>query len=317
LNFQQLRSASAAAHSGFNLTEAAQQLRMSQSGISRQIRELEDEIGLQLFKRSGKRFTGLTDSGKRIMPIVARILAHEQQLRSVSRNALPALAGCLRIATTPTQARYVLPKAVLAFRAQHPQIEIQLHQGSSEQVARMLRDGTADVGLAMEALSAHADLLSVPCSPWNHLVIVPPGHALRHATPLSHEALARYTIVTHAFTQNGREEIERLCTASGLTLPKSQDEMDEMDDDVVKTYVRLGLGVGVITDMAWDAQRDAHLVALEASHLFLPRQTYLAVRHGMGLYPFQLEFIQGVAPSLNDAQRRAFQALVRFPNPCR
>ncbi len=281
---------------GFNLTEAAQELHTSQSGISRQIRELEVQIGLQLFKRSGKRLTGLTAPGQRLLPIVARILEHESQLRKVSRNTAPVTAGLMRIAATHTQARYTLPNAVLAFKALHPKVELHIHQGSAQQVAELVRHREVDIGIGTDALAQCSDLVTLACEHWTHTIIVPQGHALDDGQLLTLERLARYRIVTHEFGWMGHEMRDRLSAVFGVV---PQGLTQEMDADVIKTYVRQGLGVGVIASIAFDPQRDAGLVALNAAHLFAPSATRLAVRQGVELYPFQRDFIQLLVPHLS------------------
>lgn len=293
MNFQQLRSARAAAQCGFNLAEAAQQLQTPQSGISRQIRELEGEIGLKLFKRSGKRLTGLTDFGQRLLPIVTRILEHERQLRDVSGSLLRQ-ANRITIATTPTQARYLLPPAVLGFRRQHAGVELHLQQSTPDQVARQVLEQEADLGLATESLGTHPGLFTVVCAQWSHRVIVPPGHPLADGQPLTLERLQAYPLVVHESGQIGREVHDSIFTTAGAPL---QAASEAIDADVIKAYVRKGLGVGVIASIAYDAARDTDLVALDASHLLAPGQARLAVRRGARLHRFLLDFIRQIAPA--------------------
>lgn len=296
MNFQQLRSVRETVRSGFNLTEAAQTLRASQSGVSRQIRDLEQELGIELFVRSGKRLTGLTPPGDHLLPIIERVLAESRNLREAGQSFLSQQQGVLSLATTHSQARYALPAAVQAFRSRFPGVTLQLHQGSPKQVAQMLLDGEVDVGIATEALSDYPQLLVLPCRCWNHVVIAPIGHPLLGgAGPLTLDQLAAWPLITYDNGLTGRSRIDEAFAREGLA---TDIVLAAMDADVIKTYVALGMGVGIVADLAYDTGRDKPLRALDAGHLFGENQTKLAVRRGSYLRSYVYAFIESFAPPL-------------------
>jgi len=302
LNFQQLRSVREAARRGFNLTEVAASLHTSQPGVSRQIRELEDELGLEIFVRAGKRLTGLTAPGEALMPIVERLLVEAENLKRAGDDFAQQGRGTLRIAATHSQARYALPPAVRDFRAAHPRVALHMHQGSPHQIAQMLIDGSADVGIATEALSQYDELVAMPCYSWTHVVVVPPGHELAElasqGAALTLQQLARHPIVTYESGYTGRAHIDQGFAKAGLA---PDVVLQAMDADVIKTYVELGLGVGIVAAIAFDDQRDTHLRAIDARHLFSANMTRLAVRRGAYLRDFVYDFIAGFAPPLTKA----------------
>lgn len=302
MNFQQLRSAREAQRRNFNLTEVASALHTSQPGVSRQIRELEEELGIDLFVRAGKRLTGLTEPGAHVLPIIERLLLEADNLKHAAGDYATAGSGLLRVAATHSQARYALPPAVRDFRLQHPDVSLQLHQGSPQQIAQWLLNGDADVGIATEALAQYPDLIALPCYRWTHVVILPKGHALA-GQPLTLEALAREPIVTYEPGYTGRSHIDDAFAAAGLT---PQIALSAMDADVIKTYVELGLGVGIVASIAYDPDRDQGLQALDARHLFADNMTRIAVRRSAYLRDYVYAFIQTFAPPLDrEAVERA------------
>jgi LysR family cys regulon transcriptional activator len=294
MNFQQLRAVREAVRRQFNLTEVALALHTSQPGVSRQIRELEDELGLELFIRAGKRLTGLTPAGQRVVPWVERLLLDADNLHRASEDFLRGDAGTLSIAATHSQARYALPSAVHDFLATHGQVQFQLHQGSPSQVAQMLLSGEADIGIASHELAEHPDLVALPCYRWTHSVVVPPGHALLDG-PLTLERLAAYPLITYDHGFTGRNSIDTAFQRAGLT---TQVTLTAMDADVIKTYVGLGLGVGIIAAIAFDEERDAPLMAMDARQIFPINTTSVAVRRGGLLRRYAYDFIQTFAPHL-------------------
>jgi LysR family cys regulon transcriptional activator len=299
MNFQQLRSVREAQRRGFNLTEVAHALHTSQPGISRQIRELEDELGIEIFARAGKRLTGLTQPGAHVMPIVEKLLREAENLRRAGADFAQAGSGTLRIAATHSQARYALPPVVRDFRQAHPEVMLQFKQGSPEQVAQALIDGEADLGIATEALALHEELLTLPCYRWTHTVLVPPGHplaSLPEGQVLSLAQLSRYPIITYETGYTGRSHIDDAFAAAGLPL---QVVLAAMDADVIKTYVELGLGVGIVAAIAYDEERDRHLRALDARHLFADNLTRLALRRDAYLRDYVYAFIETFAPPLS------------------
>lgn len=299
MNFQQLRAVREAIHQGFNLTLVAQALNTSQPGVSRQIRELEQELGVDLFVRAGKRLTGLTSPGEMVLPIIERLLREADNLKRAGDDFASQDRGTLTIAATHSQARYALPAAVRDFSAAHPQVALHLHQGTPRQVAELLLSGEADIGVATEALADYSELLALPCYQWTHKVIVPKGHALAVETeagqPLTLQRLADYPIITYEPGYTGRRHIDEAFKQRGLAVNLV---LSAMDADVIKTYVELGMGVGIIAAMAYDEERDLKLSAIEARHLFATNMTRVGLRRGSFLRSYVYDFIQTFAPPL-------------------
>jgi LysR family cys regulon transcriptional activator len=299
VNFQQLRSARETVRQNFNLTAVAGVLHTSQPGVSRQIRELEEELGIDLFGRAGKRLTGLTEPGKLVMPIIERLLQEADNLKRAGDDFARSDEGALTIAATHSQARYALPSAVRDFRQRRPQVQLHLHQGTPQQVARMLIDGEADIGIATEALAQYDELLALPCYRWTHTVVVPPGHPLASEAAagqgLTLQRLAQFPLITYEAGYTGRSHIDEAFTKAGLT---PDIVLVAMDADVIKTYVELGLGVGIVAAIAFDDERDLHLRAIDARHLFAANMTRLAIRRGAWLRDYVYDFITTFAPPL-------------------
>lgn len=295
MNFQQLRSTREAVRCGFNLTEVAKVLHTSQPGVSRQIRELEEELGVDLFVRVGKRLTELTEVGVLIMPIVERMLVDAENLRSAGEEFSQRANGRLSIAATHSQARYALPGAVKDFRVRYPNVTLNLHQGSPEQIAEMVISGEADIGIATEALTTYDALAALPCYRWTHSVIVPPNHPLLNGEPLTLARLAQFPIITYGAGYTGRLHIDEAFEAAGIEFDLV---LTAMDADVVKTYVELGLGVGIVASIAFDEQRDRELRAIDAGHLFAVNLTKLAIRRGSFLRSYVYDFIETFASPL-------------------
>ena len=297
MNFQQLRSVREAVRCGFNLTEVAHALHTSQPGVSRQIRELEDELGIELFVRAGKRLTGLTEPGAHVLPIIERILRDGENLHLAGQEFVAQQSGRLSIAATHSQARYALPAAVQEFCRSFPNVKLHLHQGSPKQVAEMLLSGEADVGIATEALAHYPALLALPCYRWTHSVVVPPGHPLLDG-PLTLQRLAGFALVTYDTGFTGRSHIDDAFAQQQL-VPNIV--LSAMDADVIKTYVELGIGVGIVASIAYEQERDTHLRALDAGTLFGINLTRLAVRRGHYLRGYIYAFITSFAPTLTRA----------------
>lgn len=297
MNFQQLRSVREAVRCHFNLTDVAHALHTSQPGVSRQIRELEEELGIELFVRAGKRLTGLTEPGLHVLPIVERLLLESNNLKKAGQEFMAQQNGLLSVAATHSQARYALPQAVQEFRARFPEVKLHLHQGSPRQVADMLLSGEVDVGIATEALNDYPELVTLPCYRWTHSVIVPPGHPLLDG-PLTLESLARFALITYDTGFTGRNHIDEAFHQQKL-LPNIV--LTAMDADVIKTYVQLGMGVGIVASIAYEAERDTTLRALDAGALFGINLTKLAVRRGSYLRSYVYAFIESFAPTLNRA----------------
>jgi LysR family cys regulon transcriptional activator len=299
LNFQQLRSVRETVRQDFNLTSVAGVLHTSQPGVSRQIRELEDELGVEIFARAGKRLTGLTSPGAAVLPIVERLLQQAENLRRAGADFASQTHGTLTLAATHSQARYALPAAVRDFSALHPEVQLRLHQGSPTQVAEWLLSGDADLGIATEALAEYPGLVALPSYQWSHSVVVPPGHPLAieaaQGTRLTLARLAEFPIITYEPGFTGRKHIDEAFGRAGMGFELV---LSAMDADVIKTYVELGMGVGIIASIAFDEARDSQLRAIDARHLFASNMTRLAFKRGSFLRGFVYDFIQTFASPL-------------------
>lgn len=295
MNLQQLRIVRETVRHRFNLTDAANALFTAQSGVSKHIRDLEDELGMELFVRHGKRFLGLTEPGKELLPIVERILLDVQNVKHLAEQFAQKDKGRLTIAATHAQARYRLPPMVSRFRQEFPSVHLELRQCNPKEIVAMLRAGDADIGLATEALGDEEDLVSFPFYQWQHAIVVPEGHPLTAADPLTLEALADYPIITYHEEYTGRARIDSAFANAGLT---PDIVMSALDADVIKTYVELGLGVGIIAAMAFNPARDAGLRLLEAPGLFALNTTRIALKRGHYLRGYALRFIECCSPAL-------------------
>ncbi len=305
MNFQQLRSVREAVRCGFNLTEVAATLHTSQPGVSRQVRELEEELGVELFERAGKRLLGLTTAGKALLPIVERVLLDADSLRRAGQELQGREEGKLSIAATHSQARYALPHVVKDFRQRWPRVSLHLHQGSPKQVAEMLLSGEADIGIATEALAGYEQLVTLPCYCWSHSIVLPPGHPLLQLDrAVTLQDLARYPIITYELGYTGRSHIDQAFAAAGL---QPDVVLTAMDADVIKTYVELEMGVGIVASIAIDEERDRHLHAIDAGHLFQVNVTRLGMRRNLWLPGFAFGFIETFVPTLTrDEVLKAF-----------
>jgi LysR family cys regulon transcriptional activator len=296
MNFQQLRSVREAARCNFNLTEVAAMLFTSQPGVSRQIRELEEELGIEIFVRAGKRLTGLTPPGAAILPIVERLLQDAENIKRAGQDFSEELEGQLTVAATHSQARYALPQVVKEFRDKFPKVTLHLHQGSPKQVAAMLLSGEADIGVATEALSDYNQLVTLPCYRWTHSVVVPHGHPLLAGTgPITLQQLTRFPIITYEVGYTGRSHIDDAFHAQGL---HPDVVLTAMDADVIKTYVELGMGIGIVASIAVDEERDRNLGIIDAGHLFAVNVTRLGLRKGAWLRGYAYSFVELFAPTL-------------------
>jgi len=298
VNLQQLRYLCAIVDHGLNVSDAAEALFTSQPGISKQVRQLEDELGVPVFVRNGKRLSALTPAGDAVVEIARRALREIENLRQVGAEFKSEDTGILAIATTHTQARYVLPPVIRGFALRYPKVKVVLHQGNPLQVARQTVDGDVDVGIATEALASFRELVTLPCYEWNRCVLVPRGHPLVDERPLTLDALARFPIITYDFAFTGRSQINAAFEAAKI-VPNVV--LTALDTDVIKTYVELGMGVGIIAAMAHDPLRDSGFERLDAAHLFAPSTTRLALRRDVFLRGYVYDFIGRFAPALDRA----------------
>lgn len=295
MKIQQLRFLCEISRRDLSVSAAAEALHTSQPGVSRQIKDLEEELGVEIFVRHGKRLTALTEPGRAVLAIAERILAEAANMKRAGEEYANEKLGSLTIATTHTQARYALPKAVAAFKRRYPDVQIVIHQGNPTQICEMVLRGEAEFAIATEQIAQYAELVSLPCYQWNRCVVVPSRHALGKVKPLTLEAVARFPIVTYDFAFANRSLVEKAFEQRGL---KPRVVLTALDADVIKTYVELGLGVGIMAAMAFNAKRDRGLKALDASHLFESSTTRLGVKRGAYLRRYAYEFIELFAPHL-------------------
>ena len=297
MNLQQLRFVQEAVRRNLNLTETARALFTSQPGVSKAILELEEELGVDIFTRHGKRLKRVTEPGQHVLRSVDVILREVSNLKRIGEEFSKQDAGTLSIATTHTQARYFLPGPVALLRQRFPKVQVVLHQGVPEQVVRMLLDDVADVGLATEALALNDQLVSMPCHEWQHVMVVPSGHPLAAEERPTLQQLAQFPLVLYHPSVTGRTRIDGAFERAHL---KPFVALEAIDSDVIKTYVRLGLGVGVVTELAMQASAsDADLVARPVGHLFGSNVTRVAFKRGAYLRHFVLAFAEMLSPHLS------------------
>jgi len=305
MKLQQLRYIWEVAHHDLNVSATAQSLYTSQPGISKQIRLLEDELGVEVFARSGKHLTRVTPAGEAILKTAGEILRKVESIKQVAQEFSNEQKGSLSIATTHTQARYALPKTIQSFIDRYPDVSLHMHQGTPMQISELAADGTVDFAIATEALELFSDLIMMPCYKWNRAIIVPKDHPLTQVSQISLEDIAAHPIVTYVFGFTGRSKLDEAFIEKGLA-PKVV--FTAADADVIKTYVRLGLGIGIVAKMAFDDNLDDDLVALDASHLFDASVTKIGFRRGTFLRGFMYEFIEDFAPHLTkDVVEEAYQ----------
>lgn len=302
MNFQQLRIVRETVRRNFNLTEVANSLFTAQSGVSKHIKDLEDELGVELFVRRGKRLLGLTEPGKELLPIVERILLDTQNIKHLGDQFSQKDKGHLSVATTHTQARYALPPVVTRFKLAFPKVHLELHQSGPKEIVSLLRSGQVDIGIATEALGDEDDLVSFPFYQWHHALIVPDGHPLAAKSgAIALEDLAEYPLITYHEGYTGRARIDSAFARAGIT---PDIVMSALDADVIKSYVELGLGVGIVAAVAFHPARDAGLTLLEVKGLFEVNTTRIGLRRGHYLRGYALRFIEYCSPSLTEEKLR-------------
>lgn len=305
MNFQQLRIIREAVRRDFNLTDVANALFTSQSGVSKHIKDLEDELGVEIFIRRGKRLTGLTEPGKELAGIVERMLLDARNIKRLADQFANRDQGQLTLVTTHTQARYALPKVVAQFKTAFPRVHLALHQAGPKEIVALLRAGEADIGVATEALEGEPDLATFPWYTWHHSVIVPVGHPLTEMKELTLAALAEYPLITYHEGFTGRGSIDRVFAEAGI-LPDII--LSALDADVIKTYVELGLGVGIIASMAFDPRKDSGLTLLDGAGIFPTNTTHIAIRRGHYLRSYAYRLIELCSAQLTENIVRAASA---------
>lgn len=305
MKLHQLRYLHEVVKQGLNITLAAEALYTSQPGVSKQIQLLEEELGLQIFQRNGKRLIGVTEPGERIVQMAAKVVLDVENIKRVGDDFSQNEAGVFTIATTHTQARYKLPVAVKSFMAEYPDVKLHIHQGDPSHVTEQVATGEADIGIATEAISHNDNLICLPCYHWNRCIVVPPDHPLISERSLTLATIANYPIITYDYAFTGSTLVSKVFHDAGLT---PNVVLTAIDADVIKTYVTLGLGIGLVANMAYDEARDTHLVKLDVSHLFPDSTTYLGVRKDAFLRSYMLGFISMIAPQISaDDVRVAFK----------
>ena len=305
MNLHQLRFVREAVRQNYNLTDAAKALFTSQPGVSKAIIELEEELGVDIFTRHGKRIRGLTEPGRLVLESVELIMQEIESLKRIGKEYAAHDSGSFTIATTHTQARYMLPKVVQAFMQKFPKVRLSLLQGNPKQIADMVKTGQADLAIATEAIAAIDGLVTLPCYQWEHVLVVPPEHELLRSKAVSLEEIASYPLITYDAAFAGRSKIDHAFTLREL---KPDVLLEAIDADVIKTYVELGMGVGIIAGMAFDPERDRNLRAIPVGHLFGMNVSRVAVKQGAYLRSYIYTFIELLAPSLS---RKMVEAAMR------
>jgi len=295
MNLQQLRYLNEIVRRKLKISDAATALYTSQPGISKQIKLLEEELGIDIFVRNGKRIAAVSEPGKAVLAIAQRMLHDMENLKQVGQEFHEQGTGHLTIATTHTQARYALPSVVSRFIKRYPNVKLGLHQGNPTQIAEQVLSGEADIGIATESLSLYDNLVTLPCYEWNHCVITPLRHPLLKEKKLTLAKIAQYPIITYDFAFSGRGKINAAFEAANI---EPNIALTAIDADVIKTYVELGLGVGILASMAFIPGRDKHLRMLDAAHLFKPSTTRIAIRKNEYLRGYTYDFIELFAPHL-------------------
>jgi LysR family cys regulon transcriptional activator len=295
MKLQQLRYICEVEKRNLNLSQAAEALFTSQPGISRQIKALEEELGVDIFMRHGKRVVAVTEPGQAILEMARRVLLDLDSLKKIGGEFTQEDAGSLTIATTHTQARYALPPVIKRFREKYPAVRLSLRQGSPTQISELTTSGEADIAIATEAIEHYSELAMLPCYQWNRCVLTPPGHPLLKIKKLTLDDIARYPIITYDFAFTGRSRINQAFAALGLN---PEVVLTAIDADVIKTYVELGLGIGIVAMMAYNPERDHLLCALDASHLFDASTTRIGIRKNSYLRGYVYDFIEMFAPHL-------------------
>jgi LysR family transcriptional regulator, cys regulon transcriptional activator len=296
MKLQQLKYIYEVARQGLNISAAAVALHTSQPGVSKQIQLLEEELGLQIFQRNGKRLSGITQPGEQIIKLASQVILGMQNIKQVGDEFGRLDSGTLTIATTHTQARYKLPMAVQQFVRLYPQVKLHIHQGNPSQVTQWVATGEADIGIATESISLDERIACLPCYEWNRCLVVPHEHPLLKDAPLTLAHIAAYPLITYDYAFTGGTLVSKIFHEAEV---EPNVVLTAIDSDVIKTYVSLGLGIGLIASMAYDKVRDVHLSSIDCSHLFPNSTTYLGLRKDAFLREYMVSFIQLLVPNMN------------------
>ncbi len=298
MTLRQLRYIAAVARYGLNVSATAEHLYTSQPGVSKQIRLLEDELGVEIFERTGRQLTRVTPAGKVIIELANRILHESENIEQVAQEFRDPAAGSLSIATTHTQARYALPPVIERFTSAYPRVALHMNQGTPTQIAEMAAAGTVDFAIATEAMEHFEDLVMMPCYHWDRAIVVRRDHRLADKPDLTLSDVAAESLITYVFGFTGRSRLDRAFNAAGLT---PNVVLTATDADVIKTYVRLGLGIGIMANMAYEPEIDGDLVRLDASHLVESSTARIGFRRNTRLRGYMYAFIEAFAPHLTRA----------------
>ena len=303
MKLQQLRCIFEVVQNDFNISKAANSLHTSQPGVSKQIQLLEDEVGVQIFQRNGKRLTGLTEPGQQVFDSIAEIIREEKNIKRVSEEYEKKDTGNFTIATTHTQARYKLPNVVEEFVKKYPKINLNIHQGNPSQVTEQIVNGDADVGIATESIGLHDKIFCIPCYSWNRIIVMPKSHPLNEEKIITLEHLATYPLITYDYAFTGSTIVSKVFKESNL---KPNMMLTAIDADVIKTYVNLNLGIGLIAEMAFDSSKDIDLVSRDVSHLFPLSTTFLGIRKDTFIRASTFDFIKMFTPQMSEHELRQY-----------
>ena len=303
MKLQQLRCVYQIVQNDFNISKAAEFLHTSQPGVSKQIQLLEDEVGIKIFQRNGKRLTGLSDAGNDLYKSISEIIREVSNIKNISHEHENDDTGSFTIATTHTQARYKLPKVVKAFVKKYPKIDLNIHQGDPSQVTEQILKGDADVGIATESIGHNANIICIPCYSWNRVLVFPKNHALSSIKEITLQNIASYPMITYDYAFTGSTIVSKVFKEANIS-PNIM--LTAIDADVIKTYVELNLGVGLIAEMAYDKNKDLALGSRDVSHLFPTSTTYIGIRKETFVRGFVYEFIKMFTPDITDFDLRNF-----------
>ena len=297
MKLQQLRCIFQIVQSEFNISKASEVLNTSQPGVSKQIKLLEDEIGIKIFQRNGKRLVNLTEPGELILSSIETILQESNNIKVISEEYIEKDQGTFTIATTHTQARYKLPKVVEEFVKKYPKTNLNIHQGDPSQVTDQIINGEADVGIATESINLSEDILTIPCYQWNRCVVMPKNHPLTEVRKITLEDLAAYPMITYDYAFTGSTIVSEVFKNANI---EPNIMLTAIDADVIKTYVSLNMGIGLIAEMAFDASTDHPMVSRDVSHLFPLSTTYIGIRRENFLRKYTSDFIRMFIPKVSE-----------------
>ena len=303
MKLQQLKCVYQIVQNDFNISKAAKFLNTSQPGVSKQIQLLEGEVGIKIFQRNGKRLTGLSNAGNDLYKSISAIIREVSNIKNISHEHESDDTGSFTIATTHTQARYKLPKVVEAFVKKYPKIDLNIHQGDPSQVTEQILKGDADVGIATESIGHNENIICIPCYSWNRVLVFPKNHALSSIKEITLQNIASYPMITYDYAFTGSTIVSKVFKEANIS-PNIM--LTAIDADVIKTYVELNLGVGLIAEMAYDKNKDSALESKDVSHLFPTSTTYIGIRKETFVRGYVYEFIKMFTPDITDFNLRNF-----------